>query len=409
MTVDLSDIRRAADLLIGQIERTPFSEARTLGGMFGCSVFLKFENLQFTASFKERGAFVKLSALTVQERARGVIACSAGNHAQGVAYHAKRLGIPATIVMPEGTPFNKVRQTRAHGATVVLKGADVADANDIATALAAKDNLVFVHPYDDPAIIAGQGTVALEMLQERPDLDALVVPIGGGGLIAGIATAAKALKPEIEIIGVEAALFPSMYQATHNLKIEAGGQTIAEGIAVRRPGALTRPIVERLVDEIMLADETAIERAVQMLLEIEKTVCEGAGAAGVAALIPRPRRLQNKKVGVVLTGGNIDSRLLSSILMRGLVRAGQLVRLRVEISDSPGQLALIAQLIGAAGGNIVEVYHQRLFHDVPVKMADLDVVVETRDAAHVVEILQMLKEKGFRGQLLSNMAREDTD
>ncbi|MGE0734973.1 MAG: threonine ammonia-lyase [Alphaproteobacteria bacterium] len=409
MTVDLSDIQRAAGLLIGQIERTPFSEARTLGSMFGCSLFLKFENLQFTASFKERGAYVKLAALTAQERARGVIACSAGNHAQGVAYHARRLGIPATIVMPEGTPFNKVRQTRAHGATVVLKGADVADANDVATALATKDNLVFVHPYDDPAIIAGQGTVALEMLQERPDLDALVVPIGGGGLIAGIAIAAKALKPEIEIIGVEAALFPSMYQATHNLKIEAGGQTIAEGIAVRRPGALTRPIVERLVDEIMLADETAIERAVQMLLEIEKTVCEGAGAAGVAALIPRPGRLQNKKVGVVLTGGNIDSRLLSSILMRGLVRAGQLVRLRVEISDSPGQLALIAQLIGAAGGNIVEVYHQRLFHDVPVKMADLDVVVETRDAAHVVEILQMLKEKGFRGQLLSNMAREDTE
>jgi len=409
MTVGLSDIQRAASLLSGQIERTPFSEARTLGAMFGCTLFLKFENLQFTASFKERGAYVKLAALTAQERARGVIACSAGNHAQGVAYHAKRLGIPATIVMPEGTPFNKVRQTRTHGATVVLQGADVAEADDIATALAAKDDLVFVHPYDDPTIIAGQGTVALEMLHERPDLDVLVVPIGGGGLIAGMATAAKALKPDIQIVGVEAALFPSMYQATHNLKIEAGGQTIAEGIAVRRPGALTRPIVERLVDEILLADETAIERAVQMLLEIEKTVCEGAGAAGLAALIAHPGRLQGKKVGLVLTGGNIDSRLLSSILMRGLVRAGQLVRLRVEISDTPGQLALIAQLVGAAGGNIVEVYHQRLFHDVPVKMADLDVVVETRDAAHVVEILQLLKQKGFRGQLLSNMAHEETD
>jgi threonine dehydratase len=372
-------------------------------------LFLKFENLQFTASFKERGAFNKLQALTADERKRGVIACSAGNHAQGVAYHAKRLGIPATIVMPEATPFNKVRQTKTHDAKVVLKGADVADATDVALEIAAKENLVFVHPYDDPAIIAGQGTVALEMLAERPDLDVLLVPIGGGGLIAGMATAAKALKPSIEIIGVEAALFPSMYQATHNLKIEAGGQTIAEGIAVRRPGTLTRPIVEKLVREILLADETAIERAVQMLLEIEKTVCEGAGAAGIAALIAHPGRFQGKKVGVVLSGGNIDSRLLSSILMRGLVRAGQLVRLRVEISDTPGQLAHIAQLIGNAGGNIVEVYHQRLFHDVPVKMADLDVVCETRDAAHVVEILQLLKSKGYRGQLLSNLSHEDSE
>lgn len=409
MTVTLADIQHAANLLEGQIERTPFSEARTLGNMFGCTLFLKFENLQFTASFKERGAYNKLQGLTAEERKRGVIACSAGNHAQGVAYHAKRLGIPATIVMPEATPFNKVRLTRAHDAKVILKGADVADANDVALAIAETENLVFVHPYDDPAIIAGQGTVALEMLAERPDLDALLVPIGGGGLIAGMAVAAKALKPNIEIVGVEAALFPSMYQATHNLKIEAGGQTIAEGIAVRRPGTRTRPVVDQYVSEILLADETAIERAVQMLLEIEKTVVEGAGAAGIAALIAHPDRFRGKKVGVVISGGNIDSRLLSSILMRGLVRAGQLVRLRVEISDTPGQLAHIAQLIGAAGGNIVEVYHQRLFHDVPVKMADLDVVVETRDAAHVGEILQLLMEKGYRGQLLSNLSHDEND
>lgn len=402
-TVSLEDIQRAAQVIDGEVARTPSSESRTLSEICGCTIVLKFENLQYTASFKERGALNRLSYLTDRERSVGVIAASAGNHAQGVAYHAQRKGVPATIVMPQNTPFTKIRATQHFGAQVVLFGEDLSESQAHARELQEEQGLAFIHPYDDFHIIAGQGTVALEFLEDDPALDVIVVPIGGGGLISGIATAAKALHPGIEIIGVEAALYPAMYQVLRGMLPMAGGVTIAEGIAVKEPGEITQEIVRRLVDDVVLVSEQAIEEAVLSLLEIEKTVAEGAGAAGLAAVMSDKKRFKGKRVGVVLCGGNIDSRLLSSILMRGLVRNGRLVRIRVDISDAPGILARVSQVIGDAGGNIVEVYHQRLFHDVPLKMAELDIVVETRDAEHVEEILRQLKNRGMIATLLSTV------
>ncbi len=393
MTID--DVRAAAEVIRDAVERTPTHHSRTLSKIAGCEIYLKFENLQFTASFKERGAFNKLSALTAEERARGVVAMSAGNHAQGVAYHAGRLGIPATIVMPEGTPFNKVKHTKGFGARVILEGATLAQASAKARALAAAENLVFVHPYDDPKIIAGQGTVALELLADVPDVDTLVVPIGGGGLISGIAVAAKALKPAIEIYGVQAKLYPSMYDAVKQADLPCSGQTIAEGIAVKEPGGLTRKIVAALVKDVLLVREDEIERAIASLLEIEKTVVEGAGAAAYAAVAANPELFAGRKVGIVLSGGNIDMRLLSNVILRELSREGRILSLLVEIEDRPGLLAKIATLVGEAGGNILEVSHNRMITDMSAKLADLGMTIEARDAGHAAEIRQKLIDAGF--------------
>ncbi len=409
MTVTLDDIRAAAAVLEGAIVKTPTAPSRVLSDLCGCEVVLKFENLQYTASFKDRGALVKLLSLGPAERKAGVIAASAGNHAQGVAYHAGRLGIPATIVMPTATPFTKVRHTEAFGARVVLHGEGLDETEAHARVLQKEAGLAFVHPYDDEKIVAGQGTVALEMLEAAPDLEFLVIPIGGGGLAAGMAVAAKGLKPGIEIVGVEAALYPSMKHAIQGAAPGAGGQTIAEGIAVKLPGGITRPIIEELVDDILLVDEAELEAAVQMFVEIEKSVVEGAGAAALAAVLGNRERFAGRKVGLVVSGGNIDSRLLASILMRGLAREGRMVSVRVEISDAPGTLALVAQLIGEKGGNIIEIYHQRMFYDVPVKMAELDVVIETRDPGHVDAIVAALRDAGFPTRLLSSTAAANTD
>jgi threonine dehydratase len=402
----LNDIRRAAATIGGAVYRTPAVPALALSATIGLDIVLKLETLQRTGSFKERGALNRLTHLSAEERSRGVIAMSAGNHAQGVAYHAQRLGIPATIVMPVDTPFTKIERTAAYGARVTLRGTGLSEARKAAFEMAAAEGLIFVHPYDDPMIIAGQGTLALELLEDFPDLDTLVVPIGGGGLIGGVAIAAKALKPRIEIIGVESDQFPSMYNALRGLPNPVPGQTVAEGIAVKEPGELTKRIAENLVDDILLVDEHHLERAVEMLLTVQKLSAEGAGAAGVAALLQHPDRFRDKRVGVVLCGGNIDARLLASILMRGMVRGGRLVRLRAEITDAPGTLAKVARIIGDLGGNIVEIFHQRLFSDVPVKLADLDVVCETRDMGHVAEIMAKMTEAGFRTVLLSNTALE---
>ena len=326
---------------------------------------------------------------------RGVIAISAGNHAQGVAYHAQRLGIPATIVMPEGTPFNKVRRTEAFGANVILQGDNISAAEPFAHALAEKEKFTFVHPYDDVRIIAGQGTIGLEMLEDVPDLDAIIVPIGGGGIISGVTTAAKAVKPNIEIIGVESEFYPTMYNAVRDGTLPVGGDSIAEGIAVKSAGMITRDIIGRLVDDMLVVSETAIESAVQTMLIDAKFHTEGAGASPLAALRENIDRFAGKKVGLIACGGNIDSRLLASILMRGMSREGYLARLRVTISDQPGVLGKVAQQIGESGGNIVEIYHHRLFYDVPLKLAELDAVVETRDSAHSAEIIQRLEAIGF--------------
>ena len=409
MTVTAQDIREAAGLLDGQIVRTPTLHSRTLSDIAGCGIWLKFENLQYTASFKDRGAYVKLASLDDAARKAGVIAASAGNHAQGVAYHARRLGIPATIVMPSQTPFNKVRQTEHFGARIVLHGADLAESYDHALDIAPREGLTVVHPYDDPRIIAGQGTAAIEMLDDAPDLDALVVPIGGGGLIGGMALMAAEMKPGIEIFGAEAALYPAMKQCLAGEDIRTGGTTIAEGIAVKRPGEITREIVRRYVSDILLVDEPALEGAVLMLLEIEKSVVEGAGAAALAAVLHNRARFAGRNVGVVVSGGNIDSRVLSAILMRGLVREGRLVRLRIDIQDQPGVLGSVARLIGEAGGNIVEVYHQRLFHNVPLKQAELDVVLETRDADHVATVLKTLCDAGHPATMISSATGAKVD
>jgi threonine dehydratase len=406
LPVTIDDVRAAAAAIRGEVMRTPAIRSPALSLLTGADVVLKLETMHPTGSFKERGALAKLKSLDAPQRHAGVIAMSAGNHAQGVAFHARRLGIPATIVMPEGTPFTKVERTEAHGARVVLRGEGLSEASQAAQKIAAEEGLTLIHPYDDPLIIAGQGTIGCELLEDFPDLEAVIVPIGGGGIIAGIATAAKAIKPGVEIVGVEAALYPSMHHLLKGLPAPKGGQTIAEGIAVKEPGKLTSEIVRALVADILLVDEGQLECAVETLLDKQKLVVEGAGAAPLAALLSAPEQFRGRKVGLVLCGGNIDARIVASILMRGLVRAGRLVRIRVEISDAPGVLAKIAGIIGERGGNIVEIYHQRLFHDVPVKLAEVDAVLETRNPGHVGEIVKTLTAAGFPTRLLSNTAIE---
>ncbi len=406
LAVGIDDIRAASAAISGAVLRTPAVSAPALGEFVGAELVLKLEMLHPTGSFKERGALNKLLSLDAAQRAAGVIALSAGNHAQGVAYHARRLGIPATIVMPADTPFTKVERTEACGARVVLRGAGLAEARLAAEHLARAEALTPIHPYDDAKVIAGQGTVALELIADHPELDALIVPIGGGGLISGIAVAAKALEPGIEIIGAQCTLYAAMAHALGRCPLPAGGTTLAEGIAVKEPGVLTRPIVEALVADILLADEVALERAVATLLDVEKLVVEGAGAAPLAALMSEAARFRGKRIGLVLSGGNIDARLIASILQRQLVRAGRLVRLRIEISDMPGALAKIAAIIGEKGGNIVEIYHQRLFQDVPVKLAEVDAVIETRNPRHVGELVAALAGAGFPTRLLSSTAMD---
>ena len=396
--VTLQDVRAAAERIAGAVVHTPCLRSETLSRIAKADIWLKFENLQFTASFKERGALNTLLQLTPEERRRGVIAMSAGNHAQGVAYHAGRLGIPATIVMPAFTPNMKVTHTRGHGAKVVLHGNTLAEAGAEAHRLADAGKLVFVHPYDDPRIIAGQGTIALEMLEDVPGLDTLVAPVGGGGMIAGCAVAARGLKPDLKVIGVETAGYSAMRQQLAGEAVTAGGDTIAEGIAVRDIGALPLSICRALLEKVVSVDEVAIERAIALLLEVEKTVVEGAGAAGLAALLAYPDLFAGRKVGLVLSGGNIDTRLLASVLLRGLVRDGRIVQLRLMIGDAPGQLARVATTIGKLGGNIVEVQHQRLF-GVVAKATELDVTVETRDRVHVRELVAALEADGFKVRL----------
>jgi threonine dehydratase len=395
LAVTAADVDRAAAVVAGHIVETACDMSRTLTAMFGSEIWLKFENLQFTASYKERGALNKLSSLTEAERAGGVIAMSAGNHAQGVAYHARRLGIPATIVMPLGTPTVKVENTRSHGAKVILEGASLEDASHFAQHYSAQNVLTFVHPYDDPAVIAGQGTIALEMLAAAPHLDTLLVPVGGGGLISGVAVAAKAINPSIQIIGVEAQLYPSMFNLIKGTNFPIGGDTLAEGIAVTSPGQLTRSIIADLADDIVLVSEADLERAVTLLITIEKTVVEGAGAAGLAALIADPGRFKGRKIGLILCGGNIDTRLLASVLIRELARDGRLSRLAIDIPDRPGQLALVSGVIGSAGANVVEVYHQRVFTDVPAKGTELHLVIETRDRDHLDSVVGSLRGAGY--------------
>ena len=394
--VSADEVRAAAARIAGAVERTPFLPSRTLSRLTGCEVFLKFENLQFTASFKERGALNKLLSLTPEERRRGVIAMSAGNHAQAVAYHAARLGIPAVIVMPRGSPNTKIKNTRVHGAEVVLEGESLADAGRHAHERARRDNLVFVHPYEDEHVIAGQGTVGLEMLQTVPDLDILVVPVGGGGLISGIALAAKSLRPQIRIFGVESKTYPSMNQRLAGQPVQVGGDTIAEGIAVKDVGDIAFGIIRRLVEEVLVVDEETIERAVVALIEIEKTVAEGAGAAALAALLQTPERFAGSRVGLVVSGGNIDSRVLASVLMRGLVRDQRLVRLRVTVRDVSGSLAKVAGLIAEAGGNIVEVQHQRIFGTASARATGIEFLIETRDREHSEALVRLLEEGGIK-------------
>jgi threonine dehydratase len=396
--LELADIRAAAARLQGQVLNTPCVESRTLSQITGAQVFLKFENLQFTASFKERGACNKLVQLSDPERSLGVIAMSAGNHAQGVAYHAQRLGLRAVIVMPRFTPGVKVERTRSFGAQIVLHGDTLEEARNHALRLAAQQRLTFVHPYDDEAIIAGQGTVGLEMLEAVPSLETMLVAVGGGGLIAGIAVAAKALKPGIEVIGVQTLRFPSMFNAIKHQSLPQGTSTIAEGIAVGTPGRITQEIVKQLVDDIVLADEGDIEQAIVMLLEIEKTLVEGAGAAPLAALLKDPARWRGRKVGLVLSGGNIDPLLLASIIERGMVRAGRLARIRVGARDVPGSLARITAIVSEAGANIDEVHHQRAFTVLAAQNVEVELVIQTRGPEHVRDVIAALRSGGFQAE-----------
>ncbi|HUU72024.1 MAG TPA: threonine ammonia-lyase [Burkholderiales bacterium] len=398
MSVNLQDIRSAADAIAGEIVQTPCVLSRTLSEISGARIYLKFENHQFTASFKERGALNRLLALPPSARASGVIAVSAGNHAQGVAYHAQRLGVPSVIVMPRFTPHVKVVHTRNFGAEVILHGENFDAARDYAPRLIRERDLTFIHPYDDEAVIAGQGTIALEMLEACPELDTLVVPIGGGGLISGIAVAAKAIKPDIEVIGAETMRFPSMYCALHGTAPHYGENTIADGIAVKVPGAITLEIVRQLVDDVLLVDEGDIEEAMLLLLEVEKTVVEGAGAVGLAATLRHRERFAGKKVGLVLCGGNIDPLTLSDIIERGMARSGRLTRLHVQMRDLPGSLASVTRVLGEVNANIEEVHHQRAFSTLPVQSAEVEFVIETRDRDHVQEIISVLEKAGYKAK-----------
>ncbi len=409
MSVDLASIRDAAGQLAGRIVRTPTVFAEALSRAIGADIRLKLETLQATGSFKVRGAYIKLAGLNAAARTAGVVAASAGNHAQGVAWHARALGIPATIVMPRGTPFTKIGRTRALGAKVILEGAALSDAQAFARRLEQEGGLTYVHPYDDDDIIRGQGTVALEMLADAPDLDCLVVPVGGGGLIAGMAVAARALKPSVEIIGVEAALYPAMRLAMRG-EIGAPGQgnTVAEGIAVTQPGERTRPLIHALVDEIVLVDEAALEQGIHTLLDAQRLVVEGAAAATLAAVRAAPERFAGRVVGLVLSGGNIDPLVLSSILLRGLARDGRLTRLRIQVADAPGSLAHATAVIAEAGGNVIEVEHRRLFWDVPVKMAEVEVTVEMEGSEHARLLMEALATAGLPARLLAGTVAADS-
>jgi threonine dehydratase len=398
MTLGIEDIRSAAQRLHGHVVETPCLASRTLGELAGCEVFLKFENLQFTASFKERGALNKIAQLSEAERARGVLAVSAGNHAQGVAYHAQRLGIPATIVMPRFAPAVKVDNTRRFGATVVLEGDTFDDARQHGLQLARERGLTLVHPYDDLAVAAGQGTIGQEMLAQQPRIDTLLVAVGGGGLISGVATAARALRPGIEVIGVQTERFPAVWNAVHGQSRESAQATIADGIGVKLPGALTLPLIRERVTDMLLVGEDDIEQAILMLLEIEKTVVEGAGAVGLAALLKYRERFAGRHVGLILCGGNIEPLVLGEIIERGMVRSGRLVRLRIDVRDVPGALAEVATLLGQLGANIDEVQHQRAFSSLSVERAQIEVVVQTRGVTHVAEVLAAMAAHGYRAE-----------
>ncbi len=400
LSITLEDVRAAQQRIGGQLSNTPCLHSRTLTQLTGAEVYIKFENLQFTASFKERGALNRLLQLDAQERQRGVCTMSAGNHGQAVAYHAHRLGIPATIVMPRHTPFVKVQHTRSHGATVVLHGETLAEAFEHSLKIRAEQGLTLVHPFDDAQVMAGQGTIALEMLATQPDLEQLVVPIGGGGLISGVAVAAKALSPKIQIIGVQSSSYPSMPAALAGDEAICQGNTIAEGIAVKTAGLLTREVVRALVDDILLVDENQLERGIALLLNVEKTVAEGAGAASLAAILSQPDRFRGRKAGVILSGGNIDPRLLASVIMRELVREQRIVTLRIPIADQPGALSRVTHVIGEQGGNILDVFHRRLSMNVPAKSATLELTFESRDAGHAETIIAAVRAAGFEPAVL---------
>lgn len=400
MTVTFEDIQQAARSIQGDIENTPLVHSRILSQISGAEVYLKLENLQFTASFKDRGALNKLLSLSGQERKKGIIAMSAGNHAQAVAYHAQRLAIPTVIVMPEFTPSIKVKHTRYFGAEVFLYGDSFDEAASYALEIGRERDLLLVHPYDDEKIIAGQGTIALEMLESQPKLDALIVPIGGGGLIAGIAIAAKAVKPGIKIIGVEAERYPAMLSAIQNKTAEFGVNTIAEGIAVKQPGKLTLPVVKDLVDDIVLVDEDKIEEAVLLLLEVEKTLAEGAGAVGLAALLKYRKEFADHKVGIIISGGNIDMPVLQSIIQRGLVRSSRMTRIRVDLRDVPGTLASATQCIEDSGAGIVHVHHHRNFTELPLQIVEVEFILQTRGKEHIKEIMDTLQEHQFKVRAL---------
>jgi threonine dehydratase len=393
--VTLAQIEAAAERIRGAVMRTPTLLSRTLSEVAGATVYVKFENLQFTAAYKERGALNKLLLMPEAVRSRGVIAASAGNHAQALAYHGRRLGVPVTIVMPVPTPSIKVMQTEGHGARIVLHGEMFDEAYGQALRLAEERSLTFVHPFDDPEIIAGQGTVALEMLADAPAIDTLVVPIGGGGLISGVGTASKALRPDIAVVGVQAQLYPSMYCRISGEELPSAGDTIAEGIAVKKPGATTARIIRRVVDEILLVPERDIETAVSLYLQIEKTVAEGAGATGLAALLRHPERFRGRTVGLILSGGNIDPRLLATVLLRDLARSGRMARLRIQLQDRPGALFSVVKLFHGHGVNIVDIYHQRIFTTLPAKEAFIDVECEARDADHLQALVDELGAAGF--------------
>lgn len=395
-SITLEDIQAAARRIEGQVERTPMRLSRTLSQITGAEVWIKFENFQFTAAFKERGALNRLLGLSEDEKKRGVIAMSAGNHAQGVAYHGQRLGIPVTIVMPLNTPFVKVQHTRNHGARVILHGDTLIEATEHANMVCERDDLVFIHPFDDDLVMAGQGTIALEMLADAPKpFDMLIVPVGGGGLISGIATAAKALQPDIHITGVEVLDFPALANELKGVPPKPGGATIAEGIAVKTVGRRNFEVCKRLVDDVVLVDEDYIERAITLFATVEKTIAEGAGAAGLAAMLAHPSKFAGKRVGLVLCGGNIDTRLLASVLTRSLVRDQRLVNIRIVGDDRPGLLALVSKIIGDYGANIIEVAHNRLALDVPAKGAEFDILIETRDAQHTQEVVEALTAAGY--------------
>jgi threonine dehydratase len=400
LPVTLADIEAAAMQIGGAIVRTPTLHSQTLSQLTGAKVWLKFENHQFTAAYKERGALNTLLQMDAGARAKGVIAASAGNHAQGLAYHGHRLGIPVTIVMPKPTPTVKVTQTEGHGATVILEGETFDAAYAHARALEAERGLTFVHPFDQASIIAGQGTVALEMLADAPCIDTLVIPIGGGGLFSGMGTAARGLRPGIELVGVQAELYPSMFAAVNGRELPCEGDTLAEGIAVKQPGTLTRRFVEALADDILLVSERDLEKAVSLLLQIEKTVVEGAGSAGLAALLAHPDRFRGREVGIVLCGGNIDTRLLANVLLRDLARSGRLARLRVRLQDRPGALFNVARIFHEQQVNIIEVYHQRVFTTLPAKGLITDIECETRDAKHLERLVAALQAGGYEAHLV---------